>query len=70
MREAALDECRSWLSFVDGTARQDASNNRRKLGCLIVESSIHRSPGHQVDGGSKADILVGRSATKWLRLYE
>jgi hypothetical protein len=28
----------------------------------------HRSPGHQVDGGSRAEILVGRSATRWLRL--
>jgi hypothetical protein len=29
---------------------------------------IHRSPGHHVDGGSLAEILVGRSATRWLRL--
>jgi len=36
MREAKLDECRSWLSFVDGTARQDASNNRRKQGWLTL----------------------------------
>jgi len=28
----------------------------------------HRSPGHHVDSGSLADIFVGRSATKWLRL--
>src|SRR5262249_50733441 len=31
--------------------------------------SVHRSPGHQVDGGSFAEIFVGRSATRWLRLY-
>ena len=30
---------------------------------------MHRSPGHQVDGGSLAVILVVRSATRWLRLY-
>jgi hypothetical protein len=28
----------------------------------------YRSPGHLVDGGSLAEIFVGRSATKWLRL--
>jgi hypothetical protein len=27
----------------------------------------HRSPGHHTDGGSFAEILVVRSATKWLR---
>jgi hypothetical protein len=25
--------------------------------------TLHRSPGHQVEGGSRADIFVGRSAT-------
>ena len=29
----------------------------------------YRSPGHHVDGGSLAEILVVRSATRWLRLY-
>lgn len=29
----------------------------------------HRSPGHQYDGASLAEILVVRSATKWLRLW-
>ena len=29
----------------------------------------HRSPGHQTEGGSVAEILVGLSATKQLRLY-
>jgi hypothetical protein len=29
----------------------------------------HRSPGHHVDGGSRVEIFVGRSATRWLRLY-
>ncbi len=29
---------------------------------------LHRSPGHHVDGGSLAEILVSRSATRWLRL--
>src|SRR5260370_18309020 len=30
---------------------------------------LHRSPGHHVDGGSLAEILVRRSATnRWLRL--
>jgi hypothetical protein len=28
----------------------------------------YRSPGHHVDGGSLAEIFVGCSATKWLRL--
>jgi len=31
-------------------------------------SSDHLSPGHHVEGGSLADILVGRSATRWHRL--
>jgi antirestriction protein ArdC len=29
---------------------------------------VHRSPGHHVDGGSLAEILVARNATRWLRL--
>jgi len=28
----------------------------------------HRSPGHQIEGGSLAEIFVARSATRWLRL--
>ena len=36
---------------------------------LRYYASAHRSPGHHVDGGSLAEILVVRSATKWLRLY-
>ena len=31
--------------------------------------SVHRSPGHHVDGGSLAEILVVRSTIKWLRFY-
>jgi hypothetical protein len=30
----------------------------------------YRSPGHHDDGGSLAEIFVGRSAIRWLRLYE
>jgi hypothetical protein len=30
---------------------------------------FHRSPGHHVDGGSLAEILVRLSATRWLGLY-
>jgi hypothetical protein len=33
------------------------------------ELDPYLSPGHQVDGGSPADIFVGRSAIRWLRLY-
>jgi hypothetical protein len=29
---------------------------------------LHRSPGHQIDGGSLTLILVDRNATKQLRL--
>ena len=29
----------------------------------------HLSPGHHVDVGSFAEIFVGRSATRWLRLH-
>ena len=36
---------------------------------IRTELSLYRSPGHHVDGGSLAEILVGRSATRWLRLY-
>ena len=35
-------------------------NERQKI--------THRSPGHHVEGGSLAVILVARSATRWLRL--
>jgi hypothetical protein len=42
---AGLDECGSWLSFVDGTAREDASNsNPRKSGCLIPSWCEKYSP--------------------------
>jgi hypothetical protein len=30
---------------------------------------VNRSPGHHVDAGSLAVILVLRSAIRWLRLY-
>jgi hypothetical protein len=30
---------------------------------------LHRSPGHHVEGGSLAVILVARNAIRWLRLY-
>ena len=33
-----------------------------------LTSDGHRSPGHHVEGGSLAEILFGRSATRWLRL--
>jgi hypothetical protein len=33
-----------------------------------AHASVHRSPGHHVDGGSLAEILVARNATRWLRL--
>ena len=32
------------------------------------EPPLYRSPGHHVDGGSLAGILVRLSATRWLRL--
>jgi hypothetical protein len=31
-------------------------------------ASPHRSPGHQLDGGSLAEIRFVRKATRWLRL--
>jgi hypothetical protein len=33
-----------------------------------LPSLLYRSPGHHVEGGSLAVILVARSATRWLRL--
>jgi hypothetical protein len=30
--------------------------------------TVYRSPGHQTDGGSIAEIFAGRKATRWLRL--
>jgi hypothetical protein len=35
---------------------------------MCVALLIYRSPGHQCDGGSLAEILFGRSANRWLRL--
>src|SRR5437762_13107560 len=34
----------------------------------IMDAGTTSSPGHQIDGGSLADIVVVRSATRWLRL--
>jgi hypothetical protein len=48
------------------------SHDERHAGsnCLILnERNLHRSPGHQADGGSLAEIFVDRSAMRWLRLY-
>jgi hypothetical protein len=52
MLKAALDECRSWLSFVDRTAREDASSDDR------------REPGWLISRTSKAAFIV-RPATGW-----
>jgi hypothetical protein len=30
----------------------------------LLSEQHHRSPGHQVDGGSLAEILLGRSTTR------
>jgi hypothetical protein len=30
----------------------------------LDEWNFHRSPGHHVDGGSLAEIFIGRSATR------
>src|SRR6266436_2631188 len=35
---------------------------------LLAWGSSHRSPGHHVDGGSLAEILRCRRATKWDRV--
>ena len=38
-------------------------------GCFSVHAAnLYRSPGHHLEGGSLAVILVVRSATRWLRL--
>jgi hypothetical protein len=36
----------------------------------VAHGVDQRSPGHQVDGGALSEILVGRSATRWLRASE
>jgi hypothetical protein len=36
---------------------------------VLPDRSDYCSPGHHVEGGSLAEILFGRSATRWLRLY-
>ena len=41
---------------------------RRPKTTPVHDHTSYRSPGHQVDGGSSAEILLGRSATRWLRL--
>jgi hypothetical protein len=48
----------------------EGSRGRLKVGMVSVREVVrcHRSPGRHVDGGSNAEILVGRSATRWLRL--
>jgi hypothetical protein len=48
----------------------EGSRERLKVGIVGVRKVVrcHRSPGHHVEGGSRAEIFVGRSATRWLRL--
>ena len=46
-----------------------AGRSNRNYWLRSHQSWSHRSPGHHVEGGSLAVILVVRSATRWLRLY-
>jgi hypothetical protein len=46
--------------------RQDGGSPEARM---CIHRAQSRSPGHHVDGGSSAEILDGRSATRWLRLY-
>ena len=46
-----------------------ARDRREAVSLRVVGRPSYRSPGHHVDGGSLAVILVVRSATRWLRLY-
>jgi len=49
--------------YPETTARQT------KAASVMWISRRYRSPGHHVDGGSSAEILDSRSATRWPRLY-
>jgi hypothetical protein len=46
MFEAELDECRSYLSFVDRAARQGASGNSRRKQGLKQQSPVRREAAH------------------------
>src|ERR1700732_1371895 len=54
----------SVLSFIGSSPSWPACRH----GLSTVYDS-HRSPGHQIDAGSLAEIFVVRRATRWLRLY-
>ena len=45
-----------------------ARRQQKLLASVPSKLGSHRSPGHHVEGGSLAEIFVGRSATRWLRL--
>ena len=38
-------------------------------GSAMSRTTFISLPGHHVDGGSLADILLVRNATRWLRFY-
>jgi hypothetical protein len=65
-RELAISDTRAWFFGVMAIL-SNATNNRLKSG-RTNSFPRYRSPGHHVEVGSSAEILVGRSVTRWLRL--
>lgn len=60
------------LNASEKTIKVIRSNNQSHAGgyrLILDRREFHRSPGHQLDAGSLAEIFVGRSATRWLCLY-
>jgi hypothetical protein len=70
-------DCNARVEAWKAVHRLNRDHNRQSRHRLTIKPHIgegtrlapHRSSGHQIDGGSLADIFVVRSATKWLRLY-
>jgi hypothetical protein len=56
----AFERARRWIVSLRPYPWQEWWCATRKRG--------HLSPGHHVEGGSLAEIFVGRGATRWLRL--
>ena len=66
LEAGAIRECETHGWMQD---RADPHARERALVIAREDPLIGLSPGHHVDVGSFAEIFVGRSATRWLRLH-
>ena len=71
LQRVAVDHTGSPRQLLGAGRAGDDRNGDHGNHCQPSECrcSCHSSPGHQVDGGTLAEILFVRRATRWLRLY-